>query len=125
MSVSAFLARLQGKRPAYDTTAEVMQLLDAQYRRIHDSRLPVHLQRTAHLEEALAFQPGLVDARAAAADLALYAEALITAARSNGHGELAENLNDVAESLHEAVSKLAEAAHATVPIPQVPLVHAA
>lgn len=125
MSVSDFLARLQGKRAAYDTTDEVAELLDAQFERVRDSRLPVHLQRTAHLEERLSFQPGLVDARARTADLALYAEALITAARSAGHADLAERLDDVAEALHGAVSELAAATHATVPVPQVPLAYAA
>lgn len=125
MSVSDFLARLQGKRAAYDTTDEVVRLLDEQYARVHDARLPVHLQRTAHLEELLAFQPGLVDARAKTADLALYADALVTAARSNGHTELAERLVDVVESLHGAVAELAAATHATVPVPQVPLAQAA
>lgn len=125
MSVSDFLARLQGKRAAYDTNGEVAELLDAQFERVRDSRLPVHLQRTARLEERLAFQPGLVDARAKTADLALYAEALITAARSAGHADLAEHLDDVAEALHGAVAELAAAAHATVPVPQVPLAYAA
>ncbi|MFD5899652.1 hypothetical protein [Streptomyces sp. NPDC060366] len=125
MSVSQILARLQGKRAAYDTTGEVIQLLDEQYARVHDTRLPAHLQRTAHLEQLLAFQPGLVDARATAADLALYTEALVTAARSNGHTELAERLVDVAETLHGAVAELAAATHATVPVPQVPLAYAA
>ncbi|WP_328753574.1 hypothetical protein OHT57_47230 (plasmid) [Streptomyces sp. NBC_00285] len=125
MSVSDFLARLQGKRAAFDTTGEVAELLDAQFERARDSRLPVHLQRTARLEERLAFQPGLVDARAKTADLALYAEALITAARSAGHADLAERLDGVAEALHEAVSELAAATHATVPVPQVPLAYAA
>lgn len=125
MSVSDFLARLQGKRAAYDTTDEVAELLDAQFERARDSRLPVHLQRTARLEERLAFQPGLVDARARTADLALYAEALITAARSAGHADLAESLDDVAEALHVAVSELAAATHATVPVPQAPLAYAA
>lgn len=125
MSVADFLARLQGKRPAFDTTDEVTQLLDDQYERIRDTRLPLHLQRAAHLEQLLSFQPGLVDARGAAADLALHAEALITAARSGGHEDLAERLVDAAEALNEAVFHLAAAAHATVPVPQVPLVHAA
>ncbi|MFD4481556.1 hypothetical protein ACFWPU_36350 [Streptomyces sp. NPDC058471] len=125
MSVSDFLARLQGKRAAYDTTDEVVQLLDEQYGKVRDARLPVHLQRAAHLEQLLSFQPGLVDARAKAADLALYADALVTAARSNGHDELAERLVDVVESLHGAVAELAAATHATVPVPQVPLAYAA
>ncbi|GAA1376696.1 hypothetical protein ACFPK5_00905 [Streptomyces beijiangensis] len=125
MSVTEILARLQGKRAAYDTTGEVAQLLDEQYRRLHDARLPLHLARTARLEERLAFQPGLIDARAKTADLALYADALVTAARSSGHAELAERLADVVESLHGAVAELAAATHATVPVPQVPLAYAA
>ncbi|MEU8538075.1 hypothetical protein [Streptomyces parvulus] len=125
MSVSDFLARLQGKRAAYDTTDEVVQLLDEQYARVRDTRLPLHLQRAAHLEQLLSFQPGLVDARGQAADLALHTEALITAARSNGHEELAERLVDAAEALNEAVSHLAAATHETVPVPQVPLAYAA
>ncbi|MFD5342312.1 hypothetical protein ACFWJY_00700 [Streptomyces anulatus] len=125
MPVSGILARLQGKRPAYDTTDEVVRLLDEQYGRVRDTRLPLHLERAAHLEQLLSFQPGLVDARAAAADLALHAEALITAARSSGHEDLAERLVDTVEALNEAVSHLAAATRATVPVPQVPLAHAA
>ncbi|MFE3994977.1 hypothetical protein ACFXPW_25270 [Streptomyces goshikiensis] len=125
MSVSDFLARLQGKRPAYDTTDEVAELLDAQYGRILDTRLPLHLRRTAHIEELLGFQPGLVDARAKTADLALYTEALITAASAGGHSDLAERLVEAAEALHTAASELAAATHATAPADRLHPAHAA
>ncbi|WP_374778715.1 hypothetical protein OG756_42185 (plasmid) [Streptomyces sp. NBC_01310] len=125
MSLPDFLARLQGKRPAYDTTEEVAELLDEQYGRIQDTRLPLHLRRTAHIEELLGFQPGLVDARAKTADLALYTEALITAASAGGHTDLAERLVEVAEALHTAVAELAAATHATAPADRLHLAHAA
>jgi hypothetical protein len=125
VKVADFLARLSGKRRAYDTTEEVAQLLDYQNRRMRDDRLPVHLAGAASLADRLSFQPGLVDLRAETYDTALYLEALLTAARTSGYTTLAERLAEAAESAHELTALLSIATHATVPAPEVPLAEAA
>lgn len=125
MKVTHILARLRGKRWAYDTTEEVAEFLQDQRDRIHDERLPVHMNGAAGLSSQLAYQPGLADLMGEAYESALYLEALLTTARTAGYEELADALQEAAAVQHEAVAVLAEATHATVPAPQVPLTQAA
>lgn len=127
MKVTNIVARLRGKKIAYTGTQEVSELLRQQADRVQD-RLPVHLERFAAVVREsgpLGYQPGLVTLREEAYDSALYAEAALTTARQAGHTDLADALEDLAETLHEATALLACAVHATVPVPQMPLDQAA
>ncbi|MEU9777103.1 hypothetical protein [Streptomyces sp. NPDC047968] len=125
MSVHDLIARLQGKKRAYDTTEEVVELLDEQAARVHDERLPAHLRGVTAITERLGYQPGLLALRGETYDSALYLEALVTNARSQGLDDLAEDLAELAELMHEATGKLARAVHATIPAPEIPLTRAA
>jgi hypothetical protein len=123
--VTDFVARLRGKRWAYDTPEEVAELLEGQRESIRGERLPVHMNGAATLSSQLAYQPGLADLAGEAYESALYLEALLTTARAAGYDELADALQEAAAVQHEAVAVLAEATHATVPAPQIPLTQAA
>lgn len=117
MKLKNLLARLQGKRLAYDTPDQVADLLREQTHRIIDARRPLHQAGAASLASQLAYQPGLADLRAEAYESALYLDALYLAARAQGHPALAGRLQAAADGMKEAASLLALAVHATVPEP--------
>jgi hypothetical protein len=123
--LAALVARLQGKVWAYETTEDVAKLLDDQTYRLLMERTQGHLAGAATLSGPLAFQPGLVDLRGETYDGALYLEALATVAMSMGESTLADELTEACELAHELTTRLAAAAHATVPAPAVPVTDAA
>ncbi|MFE7442385.1 hypothetical protein ACFU7X_18260 [Streptomyces chartreusis] len=119
--LAALIARWQGKALAYETTEDVVQLLDDQAHQLLMERTQAHLAGAATLSGPLAFQPGLVDLRGEVCDGALYLEALATVAMSMGESTLADELTEACELAHELTARLAAATHATVPAPVVPV----
>ncbi|GHB75883.1 hypothetical protein GCM10010331_74660 [Streptomyces xanthochromogenes] len=123
--LTALAARLTGRAWAHETTEQLVAALDQQIERLTDERVPEHLAGAASLSSPAAYQPGLIDLRADAYDMAVYLDALTTAAVALGDADLADALVEAGESAHELVTRLAVAAHATIPAPAVPVADAA
>ncbi|MFI8177966.1 hypothetical protein ACIF6H_32250 [Streptomyces microflavus] len=123
--LTALAARLAGKAGAHETTEQLVAVLDQQIERLTDERGPEHLADAANLSSPAAYQPGLIDLRGDAYDMAVYLDALTTTAVALGDADLADALVEAGEFAHELVARLAAAAHATIPAPVIPVSNAA
>lgn len=123
--LTALAARLMGKTWAHESTEELAAALDRQIEELTEERMPEHLAGAASLTSAPAYQPGLIDLRGDAYDMAVYLDALTTTAVALGDADLADALVEAGEFAHELVARLAAAAHATIPAPAVPVSDAA
>ncbi|MFF4902582.1 hypothetical protein [Streptomyces sp. NPDC001068] len=123
--LTALAARLTGRTQAHETTEQLVTALDRQIGQLTDQRGPEHLADAAALPTPAAYQPGLIDLRGDAYDMALYLDALTTTALALGDADLADALVEASEFAHALVARLAAAATATIPVPAIPVANAA
>ncbi|MET8859242.1 hypothetical protein [Streptomyces sp. NPDC004579] len=122
---TALAARLTGKVGVHDSAEQLAAALDKQIDQVAKERVPEHLAGAASLSSTAAYQPGLIDLRGDAYDMAAYLDALTTAAATLGDADLVDALVEAGEIAHELVARLAVAAHATIPAPAIPVSSAA
>ncbi|MFE9437080.1 hypothetical protein [Streptomyces sp. NPDC006640] len=122
--LTALAARFMGKA-THETTEQLAAALDRQIGQLTDQRGPEHLADAAALLTPAAYQPGLIDLRGDAYDMALCLDALTTTALALGDADLADALVEASEFAQALVSRLAVAAHATIPAPAIPVANAA
>ncbi|MGW3154556.1 hypothetical protein [Streptomyces sp. NPDC001089] len=122
---AALAARLTGKVGVHDSIEQLAAALDKQVDQVAEERVPEYLAGAARLGSPAAYQPGLFDLRCDAYDMAVYLDALTTAATALGDADLVEALVEAGEVAHELVARLAVATHATIPAPVIPVGHAA
>jgi hypothetical protein len=74
--LTALAAHLMGKTWAHETTEQLAAALDKQVEQLTDKRVPEHLADAAGLSSVPTYQPGLIDLRGDAYDMAVYLDAL-------------------------------------------------
>lgn len=125
VKLTALAARLMGKTWAHESTEQLAVVLDRQIEELTEERMPEHLADAASLSSPAAYQPGLIDLRGDAYDMAVCLDALTTAAVALGDADLADALVEAGEFAHELVARLAAATHATIPAPAIPVANTA
>lgn len=111
--IDAAAARF-GWRRAYGDTTDVEALLTEQTETAYREAAHHAALATAKNSNALAVQPGVLDARGRILADVLYLEGLLTGARSRGLApELIERLEDAVDHGHELTVLLADTARAT------------
>ncbi|MFJ2847033.1 hypothetical protein ACIPD2_36145 [Streptomyces griseofuscus] len=103
-----------GWRRAYGTTTQVDALLTEQSEAAYTDAADHAALATAKNTDALAVQPGVLDARGRILADVLYLEGVLTGARTRGlPSEVIERLEDVVDHGHELTVLLADAVRAT------------
>jgi hypothetical protein len=118
--IRAFM-RLMGKSWVYDSVDQVREVIAKQSFDSLQERAELHAEGAAGLTDSYAFQPGLVELHDELHDTWHYLTALGSRAREMGYAALAGNLIAAADSTREVLARVATAAEATVPAPEVPL----
>ncbi|MYS40651.1 hypothetical protein GTY23_05210 [Streptomyces sp. SID5998] len=103
-----------GWRRAYGDTTEVDALLTEQSETAYTAAADHAALATAKNTDALAVQPGVLDARGRILADVLYLEGVLTSARNRGlPSEVIERLEDVVDHGHELTVLLAHAVRST------------
>ncbi|MFI7278557.1 hypothetical protein [Streptomyces sp. NPDC049879] len=105
--------RLTGREIALVHPDGVREQLDIAAARLRRENRFRYANGAAELPDALAYQPGLMDAHAAAFDMTLYLDALSHTAEADCHDQLAAHLTRAAAAAHALTTALATAAIAT------------
>jgi uncharacterized protein YyaL (SSP411 family) len=120
-ALTRFFMGLRGKSWAYESAEDVREVIAKNSFDALVERARTHAEGAAGLTDSFAFQPGLIDLHDKMHDTWHYLVALKGRAREMGYGGLAESLDAAADTTLGTLMRVAMAAEATVPGPEVPV----
>ncbi|MEJ8654888.1 hypothetical protein WKI65_44330 [Streptomyces sp. MS1.AVA.3] len=100
---------------AYTDQEDLIRHLDAQTDRAFTLSDAAAVQATRQLREPADFQALTLTARGQVADIAVLIESLVTAAQAHDLDDLADRLDEAAETANDLLTYLNRAAHGTLP----------
>jgi len=115
-----FLYGLIGKAWAYESADDVRETIADNCFTSLAERARIHAKGAAGLADSLAFQPGLIDLHDELHDTWHYLIALKGRADELGCATLADSLGAATDATRDVLERVATAAEATVPVPEIP-----
>lgn len=111
---------LIGKAWAYESADDVREVIADNCFNTLAQRSRTHTKNAAGLADSFAFQPGLIDLHDELHDTWHYLTALKARARELGCATLADSLGAATDATSDTLERIATAAEATIPAPEVP-----